>query len=229
LIDRSNYRLAKGVLDGPQSVQAMTHFQQWFKKGWAQADAVLTEADAQRKVSLIRVDELSNDNFVKGKMALSWFGHWQYRWYSQELGKDLILLPLPDFGQGIKTAMGSWSLAISSTCNNPDGAASFLSYLMSEKELLRMTDVNGAVPARRSALAKSKLYREGGPLSLYAQQLNAGMAVPRPNTPAYGMISRVFSNAAAAIIAGADVQTELSRAATLIDQDIAENRGYSND
>ena len=229
LIDRSNYRSAKGVLDGPESVQAMTHFQQWFKKGWARTDALLTETDGQHKVSLIRIDELTNDNFVNGKMALSWFGHWQYPWYSRELGKDLLLLPMPDFGHGIKTAMGSWSLAMSGTCNDPLGAASFLNYLMSETELLRMTDANGAVPARRSVLAKSKLYRGRGPLNLYARQLNAGMAVPRPNTPAYGTISRVFSNAAAAIIAGADVQTELSRAADLIDRDIAENRGYPND
>jgi len=229
LIDRSNYLSAKGVLDGPQSVAAMTHFQQWFKKGWARADALLTEADGQRKVGLNRIDQLPVDNFVNGKMALSWFGHWQYPWYSRELGQDLLLLPLPDFGRGIKTAMGSWSLAISSTCNDPAGAASFLNYLMSKKEILRMTDANGAVPARRSALAKSKLYSERGPLSLYAQQLNAGMGVPRPNTPAYGTISRVFSNAAAAIIAGADVQAELSRAAALIDQDIAESRGYLND
>jgi len=32
-----------------------------------------------------------------------------------------------------------------------------------------------------------------------------------------------------AMIAGAEVQAELSRAAALIDRDIAENRGYPND
>ncbi|MGZ8174936.1 extracellular solute-binding protein [Methylobacter tundripaludum] len=210
LIERNSYRSAKGVLDGPQSVAAMTHFQQWLKKGWFRREVV-------------------GDDFVNGNVALSWFGHWQYPWYSRELGKDLVLLPMPDFGHGIKTGMGSWSWAISSTCKEPAGAADFLNLLMSEREILRMTFANGAVPGRRSVLARSPLYAERGPLRLYVQQLNAGLAIPRPQTPAYRMISKVFSTAVATIIAGANVQTELSRAAALIDRDIIENRGYSND
>ncbi|WP_254257839.1 ABC transporter substrate-binding protein [Methylobacter tundripaludum] len=226
LIERSHYRSAKGMLDSPQSVQALTHFQQWFKNGWAKQDIVLTEVNGQRKVVLSRFDQLATDYFANGKTALSWMGHWRYRGYSLELGKDLILLPMPDFGHGIKTGMGSWSFVVSSTCSDPAAAADFLSFLMSEQEIRRMTDVNGAVPGRRSVLAKSPLYGERGPLRLYTQQLNAGLAVPRPQTPAYSTISKAFSNAAVAIIAGADVQTELSRAAVLIDQDIAKNLGY---
>jgi len=214
------------VLDGPQSVAAMTHFQQWFKKGWGKQDVVLTEVNGQRKVVLSRFDQPTSDYFVNGRAALSWQGHWLYRRYSQKLGKDLILLPMPDFGHGIKTGMGSWSFAVSSTCSDPAAAADFLGFLMSEQEIKRMTDVNGAVPARRSVLAKSPLFGKSGPLRLYTQQFNAGLAVPRPQTPAYGTISEAFANAAVAIIAGAEVQTELSRAAALIDRDIAENIGY---
>jgi multiple sugar transport system substrate-binding protein len=226
LIERNSYRSAKGVLDGPQSVTAMTHFQQWFNKGWAKQDAVLTEVNGQRKVILNRFDQLASDYFANGKTALSWLGHWRYRWYQQKLGKDLLLLPMPDFGRGIKTGMGSWSIAMSSSCSDPKAAADFLVFLMSEQEIRRMTDANGAVPARRSVLAKSPLYGERGPLRLYTQQLNAGLAVPRPQTPAYSTISKTFAGAAVAIIAGADVQTELSRAAAEIDRDIAENLGY---
>lgn len=226
LIDRSHYRSAKGVLDGPQSVQAMTHFQQWFKKGWVKQDVLLTEVNGQRKVVLKRFNQPANDYFANGRAALSWLGHWRYRRFSRALGKDLTLLPMPDFGRGIKTGMGSWSVAMSSSCSDPKAAADFLVFLMSEQEIRRMTDANGAVPARRSVLAKSPLYGEHGPLRLYTQQLNAELAVPRPQTPAYSTISKVFADAAVTIIAGADVQTELSRAAELIDRDIAENLGY---
>jgi multiple sugar transport system substrate-binding protein len=227
LIERSNYRSAKGTLDGPQSVAGMTRLQQWFNKGWAKQDAILIEVNGQRKVVLTRFNQLDSDYFAQGKAALSWIGHWEYRRYSRELGKDLMLLPMPDFGHGIKTGMGSWSYAISSTCSDPVAATNFLGFLMSEQEILRMTDVNGAIPARRSVLAKSPLYGERGPLSLYVQQINAGLAVPRPQTPAYCAISRAFANAVVAIIAGAEVQTELGRAAALIDRDIAENLGYT--
>jgi multiple sugar transport system substrate-binding protein len=44
--------------------------------------------------------------------------------------------------------------------------------------------------------------------------------------PGYGTISKAFAKAAGAIIAGADVQTELTRAANAIDEDIAARRGY---
>ena len=58
LIDRQSYATAKGVLDGPQSVAAMKHFQRWIEKGW-------TRAVFDRQ-----------DDFEKGKTALSRMGQW---------------------------------------------------------------------------------------------------------------------------------------------------------
>ena len=208
LIDRRDYGSARGVLDGPQSTAAMTRFQYWFKRGWTRA-----------------VFDRNND-FEQGRTALSWTGHWKYGDYHKALGKDLILLPLPDFGHGIKTGMGSWSWGITSTCPDPAGAWRFIAYLMSTQEILRITHVNGALPARKSAIAQSPLYGAGGPLEVYAQQLKSGAGVPRPATPAYGTINRAFSEAVSAIVAGQEVQSSLSRAASVIDQNIADNRGY---
>ena len=207
-IDRGNYRAASGVLDGPQSVAAMTRFQSWFRKGW-------TRAVFDR-----------NDDFEKGKTALAWTGHWRYASFIEALGDDLILLPLPDFGHGLKTGMGSWSWGITSTCPDPAGAWAVLSHLMSTDEVLRMSNANGAVPARKSALARSKLYGRQRPLEVFAQQLFSGAGIPRPATPGYGTISKAFAKATSAIIAGEDVQTELTRAARTIDEDIAAKRGY---
>ena len=207
LIDRSNYRTAKGVLDGSPSVEAMKHFQKWVQKGW-------TRAVSDRQ-----------DAFTTGKAALSWRGHWGYPPYHKALGKDLVLMPLPDFGKGVKTGMGSWAWGISSTCRDPEGAWAFLSYLLSPEEIVRMTNVNAAVPARYSALAQSSLYGPQGPLRFFVQQLEVG-GVPRPTTPVYGTIARVFAEAVGNIVAGADVQSELSQAAAIIDHAIAANHGY---
>ena len=207
LIDRHSYASAKGVLDGPQSVAAMQHLQRWVQAGWARG------ATAQF------------DDFDKGKAALSWTGNWAYRRYARALGKDLVLLPLPDFGQGIKTGMGSWTWGMSSTCREPAGAWAFLAHLMSDKEILSMTDVNGGLPARRSAMLQSPLYRAQGPLHAFVRQLETG-GVPRPATPGYDTISKAFGEAIARIAAGADVQAELSEAAATIDHDIAAHRGY---
>jgi len=206
LIDRRRVR-AKGMLDGPRSVAAMKHFQRWIEKGWTQA-----VFDRQ-------------DDFNRGRAALSWGGHWNYYSHHKSLGKDLVLMPLPDFGRGIKTGMGSWSWGITSTCHDPAGAWAFLAHLLSSREILRMTNVNGAMPARRSAIAQSPLYGARGPARLFVQQL-AVAGVPRPATPAYATISRAFRDATDIIIAGGDVQSELSKAADIIDRDIAKHRGF---
>ena len=125
--------------------------------------------------------------------------------------------------------MGSWSWGISSTCRDAAGAWKFLDHLMSTREIVRITNANGAVPARQSVVARSTLYGDAGPLRIFAQQLRAGLGVPRPATPGYSTISRSFATAVSEIIAGKDVQTALSEAARRIDADIAENRGYPTD
>jgi multiple sugar transport system substrate-binding protein len=208
LVSRGTNPAAKGVLDGPQSVAALKRFQHWLQKGWTHA--VLDRAD----------------DFETGRVALSWTGHWKYPNYKAALGRDLILLPLPDFGNGVKTGMGSWSWGISSTCRDARGAWSFLDYLMSGREIVRTTDANGAVPARQSVLARSPLYGATGELHVFADQLNAGFGVPRPKTPGYSTISRTFAGAVSDIIAGADVQTTLTQAANRIDAEFTANRGY---
>lgn len=207
LIDRRDGGTAKGVLDGPQSVAAMKRIQRWINAGWTRT-----------------VDNGPKD-FAEGKAALSWNGHWAYGRAYKALGKDLILMPLPDFGHGIKTGTGSWAWAISTTCHEPDGAWTFLAELLKTNAIVRMTNINGAVPARLSALAQSPLYGARGPLRLIAQQLETG-GVPRPSTPAYGTLSIAFRNAVEHIIAGGDVQSSLSRAADIVDRKIAAHRGY---
>lgn len=210
LINRQTYQQASGVLDGPQSVMAMQHFQSWFQQGWV-SKSITTD----------------DDFHVSKKVALSWVGHWMYNPYKEGLGEDLVLLPMPDFGHGPKTGMGSWSWGITSSCQDPTGAWAFIEHLLSPEEILRITDANGAVPARLSALAQSEFYGETGPLHLFVQQLNSDRAVPRPKTPAYATISTAFATALENIINGADVQAELTQAAQKIDQDIEDHQGYS--
>jgi multiple sugar transport system substrate-binding protein len=63
-------------------------------------------------------------------------------------------------------------------------------------------------------------------LSLLAQQLQSGIAVARPATAAYPVITAAFAEAVKNIIAGADVKAELDKAVQKIDQDIEDNQGY---
>jgi multiple sugar transport system substrate-binding protein len=209
LINRSDYQSADGVLYGPEAVEAMTFFKSLFDKGYA------------------NLNPAGDDDFYGKKIsALAYVGHWQWAPHHDGLGDDLVLLPMPKFGEKAATGMGSWAWGLTSACPNPDAAWKFLEYLIQSDEILRMTDANGAVPARKSAVAKSKLYGEGGPLNIFVQQLEGGVAVPRPVTPAYPVITVTFVEAVANIMSGGDVKAELDKAVEKIDLDIEDNQGY---
>jgi multiple sugar transport system substrate-binding protein len=209
LIDRSDFQSADGVLNSPEAVEALTWFQTLFGMGYAN---VLPAGD---------------DDFYGRKIAaLSFVGHWMWTPHSEGLGEDLVLLPMPKFGKKAVTGMGSWNWGITSQSEHPDAAWKFLEYLIEPEQILRMTNANGAVPARKSALAMSDLFGTGGPLSIFVEQLDGGVAVTRPETPAYPTITTAFAEAVQNIVNGADVKTELDKAVQKIDQDIEDNRGY---
>ncbi len=209
LIDRTDYQSADGVLNGPKAVAAMEFFQGLFDAGYA------NPAPA------------GDDDFYGRKVVpLAYVGHWMWGPHSEGLGDDLVLMPMPNFGGKAVTGMGSWNWGLTSSCGNPDAAWKFLEYLVEPDQILRMTNANGAVPARKSAVAKSDLFGEGGPLNIFVQQLEGGVALERPVTPAYPVISSSFDVAVLNIITGADVQAELDAAVAAIDQDIEDNQGY---
>lgn len=207
LIDRADYQSASGFLNGAAAVAAMQRIQQWLAGGRVDAN----------------VDDAA---FASGRTALSWSGHWDYQRYYAAFGEDLVLLPLPDFGTGSRTGQGSWVWGITRQAEAPERAAQFIEYLLRPEQVLAMTDANGAVPATHTAIRRSELYQPGGPLHLFVLQLTEGYAVPRPQTPAYPVISSLFRQAFADIRNGADVQQTLDRAARLIDRDIRDNHGY---
>lgn len=207
LVDRKGEQTASGVLNGPQSVTAMQHLQNWFQHGWVDAN----------------VDDAA---FVNRRVALSWAGHWEYQRYFADVGKDLVVLPLPDFGHGSRTGQGSWVWGISKQTGAAQQAVRVIEYLLQSPQILNMTEANGAVPATRTAIAKSELYQPGGPLHLFAEQLIEGYAVARPKTPAYPVISASFRQAFADIRNGMLVRQALDQAAARIDEEIRENRGY---
>ncbi|MFD8234962.1 ABC transporter substrate-binding protein [Streptomyces sp. NPDC059696] len=206
---------AEGALDSPKAVSAMKTFQSW--KPYVDPN---TDGNA----------------FAKGKVALSWVGHWNYPAYSEALDDDLAVLPLPDFGNGPKTGQGSWAWGIGADSKNGKAAGTFLDYLLNDTNVGAMTKANGAVPATKSALAKSELYKKGGPLQLFADQLAkpcgdsditaSCVAVTRPVTAGYPTVTAKFNTALNAIYGGADPEEALRKAARAIDRDFTDNAGY---
>jgi len=220
---------ATGRLDSPASVSAMTRIQGWIRHG--------------------RVDPNLDDAALPSRrVALAWGGHWDYRRFHDALGDDLLLLPLPDLGEGgeaartgagqrggrvaspprsgSRTGQGSWQWVVDRTARHPRAAAAFLAFLLRPEEVMAMAAANGAVPGRVAAVERSPLYRAGGPLRLFVVQLSGGFAVPRPATPAYPVVTSAFQRCFETIRDGGAVAAALHRAATEIDRDLAENRDY---
>jgi multiple sugar transport system substrate-binding protein len=89
-----------------------------------------------------------------------------------------------------------------------------------------MCEANGAVPGTKEAVRKSSLYSKKGPLHIFAEQLLQGIAVPRPKTPAYPVITTEFQKAFQHVRNNGDVKEALTGAASRIEQDIRDNGGY---
>ena len=207
LIERPDYQHSTGVLNSAASISSMQHLQDWILQG--------------------RVDpNLDDAAFVTGRVTLSWAGHWDYARYEQAWGDDLVVLPLPDFGEGSRTGQGSWNWAVTRRSSHPQAAVAFIRFLLSTEQVLAMSNANGAVPGTRSAVRRSRLYGQNGDLRLFADQLLQGVSVPRPKTPAYPVITTAFQQAFQQIRNGASVKQTLDEAAQKIDQDIRDNQGY---
>jgi multiple sugar transport system substrate-binding protein len=193
----------------------------------------LTDFAALREYTDANADDLA---FQKSRVGLVWVGHWMYNTYADALGEDLVVIPLPNWGNGTKSGQGSHSWAISSTSKSAAAAGKFLDWVMADAAVKQVTDSNGAPPGTTSVTASSKLYAPGGALQLYADQLAKScgsnpptpdcVTVPRTISAAWPVINDTFSKAFWAIWQGGDAQAELDKAAKAIDLDYTDNDGY---
>jgi multiple sugar transport system substrate-binding protein len=205
---------ASGALDSDAAVRALTVLRSWQPY----------------------VDPNPDDRaFPDRRVALSWVGHWAYPAYAEALGDDLVLLPLPDLGEGSRSTSGSWAWAVSAATPRPDTAVSFLEHLVSTRSVRTMTEANGAVPGTWPALEADPRFDPGGALAPYAEALThpcsgspdeGCVATARPRTPAYPTLTYAFASAVDAVLRGQDPAAALAEAADAVDADIAANDGY---
>ncbi|MDA0166858.1 extracellular solute-binding protein [Solirubrobacter ginsenosidimutans] len=207
LVDRHDYRKADGVMNGSEAVEALTTIQHWVSDGL--------------------VDPNRDDAaFVKRRSPISWVGHWLYPSYSEALLGDLAIVPLPDFGRGTVTGMGSWQWGITANTTDGDAAWRFLEFLLQPQQVRRMSTANGGIPATVSVARSSETFGPGGAEHLFLQQLQDGIARPRPQTPAYPAITAAFGTAVREIFAGRPVKPALDAAANRVDEDLDAHQGY---
>lgn len=207
LIDRGNYLRVDGVLNSDAAVAVARYYGRLFKDRLAERNPA---------------DEKS---FEQGRSLIQYTGSWKAREYSERFGDDLVVMPPPDFGHGPRVGAASWQWAISSSCPYPAGAAAFLTYVLSAKEMAEFSRLTGLVPVTAKAAALTAHYRSGGDWRVYFD-FAARYATPRPATPAYPAISAAFEKAMGDLRAGKDAAEAMDEAVETIEHDIARNDGY---
>ncbi len=207
LIDRKSWK-ADGTMNGPAAVKALSLLQGFVKKGYI---APASEGD--------------DSFFGKKTAALSFVGHWMWPAHSKAFGDDLVLLPMPKLGAKAVTGNGGWAWAVNGKSKQQAATGKLLEFLLSTDNVAELSTAMGGVPGVKSAAPKVALYKAGGPLSLYIDQL-AKVSVARPAHPAYPTITAAFAKAVADVVDGGDVKGALDKAAKKVDQDIEDNKGY---
>ncbi len=207
LIDRNSWK-SEGTLNSPESVKAMSYFQDWAEKGWL----VPNSAGA---------NQLYNDDRAA---AIAWCGQWLYSPASNALGDDYIALPLPNFGTGTVSPNGTWIWGVTETSGNKEAAGQLIEFMLTDNQYREDHKALGAFPALESFADISPDYTDPNKLAIAYEQ--AVYAVARPPHPAYPTITIEFAKAFDAILSGADATRSLSAAAKAIDENIVDNDGY---
>ncbi|WHU04293.1 extracellular solute-binding protein [Sphingomonas sp. NIBR02145] len=209
LIDRRSMRSAEGALNGAAAQRFGSWFQALFAKG------------------LVNRKEPDESAFVKGRAAVVYTGGWWAPDYRRYAGDDLAILPPPDFGTGVVIGGGSWQWAISKHCAHPEGAGSFINFILQPSEVAAMSDRTGNVPVTAAGAARSRDFNPDGKSRIF-YELMERFARGRPATPAFSVVSNAFTFATRDIMDGKDVADALDDAVDDIDGTIADNPGLAS-
>jgi multiple sugar transport system substrate-binding protein len=209
LIDRNGYRRVYGFMNGSPAIKALAVIQ-----GWARSGYVNPNRDGTA--------------FEDGKTPISWVGHWLFAAYTKAFPGDVAIVPLPRFGSQDVTDMGSWQWGITANAAKGDAAWRFISFLLRPAQVLQMTRADGAVPGTYSAIRLSPSFAPGGPEHLYVEQLEDGVARPRPQTAAYPTLTAAFAKAFQEIVVGLKpIKPTLDAAARTVRADLIAHDYYA--
>ena len=209
LIDRTDFKSADGVLNGPEAVAWATWFRSLVTNEWV---AAKSGAD-------------STKDFVNGQSAILYNGSWSAKDARAAFGDDLVVLPPPDLGHGPKIGGGSWQWAVSSSCSAPEGAMEYMKFAAQDKYVASVAEATRTIPATDAAANQVEAFKPGGEDDIF-RQFAKEFAVVRPETPGYPFIATEFAKTAQDIINGADPQQALDQAVLNIDANQQSNNYF---
>ena len=131
-----------------------------------------------------------------------------------DLNWGATYLPRYDDGK-VSAPCGSWTVGISRDCKNPDVAYVALDWLTNSDSARLYCDNAGYPAARKTAYDNNEKW-DTYPFNMAKEQLFE-VAVPRPKTPIYTVLSPKFSEAMIDIFTGSDPKESLDALAAFVD------------
>jgi multiple sugar transport system substrate-binding protein len=208
LINRDTFATAEGALNGPAAIA----FAEWFRGLFEEGYSTLNPTPER-------------EDFPLGNAALSWNGNWAAPRAIEAFGDDVLFLPPPDYGGGAAIGGASWQWAISADCPYPEAARAYLQTLLSPDYIAQYSINTGLIPATEAGAALTEAYAPGGELEIMFDMARE-LAVVRPPTPAYPVISSVFEKSLLDVANGAEPEAALDDAVNQIDANLAANDAY---
>jgi multiple sugar transport system substrate-binding protein len=209
LINRTDYKSAEGVLNGPEAVAWATWFAGLAKDGYISKKSSADPAA----------------DFANGKSALLWNGSWTAVPLRKKFD-DVVFLPPVDFGKGPKVGGGSWTWGQSTNCGDPAGAADYLKFAADDKWVALVSKETRNIPTTDGAAAQVPGYEPGGENDVF-RQYSKKFTVMRPENPGYPFIATEFQKAAQDILNGSDPKASLDAAVKNIDANQKSNNYFA--
>lgn len=158
--------------------------------------------------------------FFSGEAALLWASSRDYGRLKARYGDDLLVLPLPDFGQGARTTPSGWMLSLTSQARHAQAAMSLIEFLRDDGRLLAVADIAHDLPVSISALADPSRFGPGSDRGLMADLL-LHAAEDLPPTPALPLFARSLGGLLPDLVEGKrKVRPELDQVALDLDRKI---------
>lgn len=134
-----------------------------------------------------------DNGFQTGEYPLLMSGSWTIQELESEyedINYGIMPYPVsPDTGD-LVSPTGSWAYGLSTSTDNPDGAAELIDFLTSEEQLYNMSMGNSVLPARQS-VADRMIEEVDEPMQVLIEQ-NSQTGRARPVLINYPQVSRAF-------------------------------------
>lgn len=151
---------------------------------------------------------------INSEYAMFFEGPWYFGSYEDTQAKGIIASTIPTYEGRSASVVGGEDIVVFSNSKNKDAAYEFSKFMTSEEAQLAMLQA-GQLPILKS-LVDHDTIKSNPVWSVYMSQMESALArIPSPNN---SNIQEIWSEAITNIfLNGADVKTELSNAAQLLD------------